>query len=93
MFLDDELEAIYKENGDSKETSFQLVNACMKRIPKPDAMSPEYFLNEVRKIEGGWKLFCKRHPEYKPNGFMDLLMTHYGWADNPSIIKYLHWDK
>lgn len=93
MFLDDELEAIYKGNGFSEETSFQLVHACIKRIPKPGAMSPECFLNEVRKIEGGWKLFCKRHPEYNPNGFRELLMIHFGWADKPSVIKYLHWDK
>ena len=57
MFLDDELEAIYTSNGFSHETSFELLKACLRRIPKPDQVRATDFLNEIRKIEGGWKLF------------------------------------
>ena len=53
MFLDDELEAIYRENGFSTETSKKLLQACVNRFPNPDGVKPGDFLNELRKIEAG----------------------------------------
>ena len=92
MFLDDELEAIFKEeDGITKEKSFRLLQACLKRIPEPDRVRPQEFLNELRKIEGGWKLFCKRHPEYRPEGFRNFMMKQCGDITSDPVLEYLHW--
>ena len=76
MFLDDELEQIYKENGFCKETSIKLIKAALNRIPKQEdasKMQPERYLNKLKQIESGWKLFCKRHTEYNPNDIKRFL--------------------
>lgn len=91
MFLDDELEAIRTEYGFAQETSFRLFQACLRRIPKPDTVRPQDFLNEIRKIEGGWKLFCKKHPEYRPEGFRDLMKKQCGDILSDPVLEYLHW--
>lgn len=91
MFLDDELEAIHTENGCNEQTSLRLYQACVKRLPKPDAVRPQDYLNEIRKIEGGWKLFCKKHPEYRPEGFRELMLKLCGDIMSDDVLKYLHW--
>lgn len=90
MFLDDELEAIYTTNGFSQETSFKLLQACLRRIPKPDQVKPTDFLNEIRKIEGGWKLFCKKHEECNPDGFRKFMIEQCNLDDR--VMDYLHWN-
>jgi len=90
MFLDNELEAIYTTNGFNPQTSFRLLQACLKRIPKPDQVRPQDFLNEIRKIEGGYKLFCKKHPEFAPNGFRKFMINHCKLEDD-RVLEYLHW--
>ena len=90
MFLDDELEAIYTTNGFNPQTSFRLLQACLKRIPKPDTVRPQDFLNEIHKIEGGWKLFCKKHSEFKPEGFKEFMIDHCKLEDD-RVLEYLHW--
>ena len=92
MFLDDELEAIYTTNGFNSETSFRLLQACLRRLPKPDQVRPQDFLNEIRKIEGGWKLFCKRHGEFKPEGFREFMKARCGDILTNPILDFLHWD-
>ena len=91
MFLDDELEAIYTEHGFSTETSVRLLKACIARIRKPeDCPRPEDFLNDIKRIENGWKLFCKRHSEFNPDG-----IKRFYCKDNnlpPKILKYMHWE-
>ena len=92
MFLDDELEQIYKENGFCKETSAKLLNAAFNRMPKQkDAlkMRPEHFLNKLRQIESSWKLFCKRHTEYDPDGIKKYFIEHVGISD--AIKNYMKW--
>ena len=67
--------------------------ACIKRIPNPKQVSPQHYLNEIRKIEGGWKLFCKRHPtKYRPEGFRDLMMKLCCDTLSKPVLEYLHWD-
>ena len=90
MFLDDELEAIYTTNGFTPKTSIRLLQACLRRIPNPDAVKPTDFLNEIRKIEGGWKLFCKKHSEFNPDGFRKFMITHCSL--NERTREYLHWN-
>ena len=90
MFLDDELESIYTENGFSQETSYKLLRACLKRIPNPDTVRATDLLNEIRKIEGGWKLFCKKHSKYKPEGFREFMISHCNLDER--VREYLHWN-
>lgn len=90
MFLDDELEAIYTTNGFNPQTSFRLLQACLKRLPKPDQVRPQDFFNEIRKIEGGWKLFCKKHPEFAPDEFQKFMIKHCKLEDD-RVLEYLHW--
>ena len=92
MFLDDELEAICQDETICEEKSFMLFQACLKRIPKPDQVRPQDFLNEIRKIEGGWKLFCKRHGEFKPEGFREFMKARCGDIMTKPILDFLHWN-
>ena len=93
MFLDDELEAIYTEHGFNPETSVRLLKACIARIRKiEDCPRPEDFLNDIKRIENGWKLFCKRHPQYRPEGFRDLMMKQCGDILSKPVLEYLHWN-
>ena len=92
MFLDDELEQIYKEHGFSKETSTKLLKAALQRMPKQEdalKMRPEYFLNRLKQIEGSWKLFCKKHAEFNPDGIKNYFINCIGITDN--IKKYMKW--
>ena len=94
MFLDEELSKIHEENGFSESTLVKLMRACFNRVPSPaDLESFQYWLNEVRKIESGWKLFCKSHPEYKEEGFR--LTAKRMWADienvEEEVYKNLGW--
>ena len=96
MFLDDELEQIYKENGFCKETSVKLLKAALNRMPKQEdalKMQPEHFLNKLKQIESGWKLFCKRHTEYDPNGIKRYFIEHIGISDAVKnyIKNYMKW--
>ncbi len=92
MFLDDELEAIYNDDDLKEQKSFRLFQACLKRIPKPEQVKPQDFLNEIHKIEAGWKLFCKRHSQYRPEGFRDLMMKQCGDILSKPVLEYLHWN-
>lgn len=51
MFLDDELEQIYKEKGVTTESSKELLQTCLKRFPNPEKCSNMTFLNTLRQIE------------------------------------------
>ena len=92
MFLDEELESICQDETINKEKSLKLVQACLNRLPNPEQVSPQDFLNEIRKIEGGWKLFCKRHTQYNPEGFRKCMMKQCEDLLSKPILEYLHWD-
>ena len=52
MFLDDELEAIYQENGDSDMTSAKLLKACIMRVrPLSECRNGEEFLNNIKRSD------------------------------------------
>lgn len=89
MFLDEELEVIYKEKGVNTESSKELLQTCLKRLPNPEKCSNNTFLNTLRQIEGSWKLFCSRHKEYKPDGIRNFIMSQM--ALSKQIKDYLHW--
>lgn len=92
MFLDDELEAIYTTNGCNKETPSMLMKACLKRLPKPGHKGVGDYFNEIRKIEASWKLFCKRHGEYNPEGFKEYMKVLCADILTEPMLKLLHWD-
>lgn len=65
MFLDDELEQIHAQKGkDEKEKLTSMLQAMVRRMPTEQelpALAPWDFLNVIKQIDNGWRLFCKRH--------------------------------
>ena len=75
MFLDDELEEVYKKKGcDPIMASGTLFATCVKRMLDPEKNSVEDCISQWRRIDNGWRLFCKKHPELSPDGFKDVLI-------------------
>lgn len=93
MFLDEELELIHNDSSvEDKDKSVALLEACTKRLPDAIKVSPTDFLNEVKKVESGWRLFCKNHPKYKPDGLRKCLEKLWGDALTQPIKSYLGWN-
>lgn len=90
MFLDEELNKIHEEGGFCEETSVKLIQACFNRLPKPEDLTSRDYINEIKKIEGSWRLFCKSHVEYNPDGFRIATMFTGGAVGKP-IYKALNW--
>lgn len=70
MFLDDELEQVLlakelKTKEDVFELSKNLLQCMINRVPLPDEVSTDNFITEIKKIDNGWRLFCKKHPTLK----------------------------
>lgn len=64
MFLDEELEQILfakevKTKEDVDELSRDLLKCMINRVPKPFEVSTHDFLTEIKRIDNGWRLFCK----------------------------------
>lgn len=58
MFLDEELEAIVKEDSNiTMETVKKLLNACFNRIPDAKTCDTTTFLNSLKQVENSWRLF------------------------------------
>lgn len=89
MFLDEELEQIYKENGPSSNTREKLYRALINRMLDINKQTPSNFLTGLKQIDNAWRLFCKRHPdEYEPEGFRNCIRK----ADKDGkFIKALNW--
>lgn len=72
MFLDEELEQILfakelKTKEDVNELSRDLLKCMINRVPKPFEVSTHDFLTEIKRIDNGWRLFCKKHPTLELN--------------------------
>ena len=72
MFLDEELEQILlakevKTKEDVVELSKNLLQCMINRVPNPNEVSTHDFITEIKKIDNGWRLFCKNHPTLKFN--------------------------
>lgn len=70
MFLDEELEQILfakevKTKEDIAELGYRLLQCMINRVPKPNEVSAHDFLTEIKKIDNGWRLFCKNHSTLK----------------------------
>ena len=66
MFLDEELEQILlakevKTKEDVLKLSKNLLQCMINRVPNPNEVSTHDFITEIKKIDNGWRLFCKKH--------------------------------
>lgn len=95
MFLDEELEQILlskevKTKEDAIELSNKLLQCMIDRVPTPNEVSTQDYLTEIKKIDNGWRLFCKNHPtlELNENFWRNQALR----ADvNGNIKKILGW--
>lgn len=79
MFLDEELEqTLFAKELKTKEDIIELAKdflQCMiNRVPNPNEVSTYDFITEIKKIDNGWRLFCKKHPTLK---FKEDFWRHY----------------
>ena len=70
MFLDEELKQILlakelKTKEDVVELAKDLLQCMINRVPTPNEVSTQDFLTEIKKIDNGWRLFCKNYPTLK----------------------------
>ena len=70
MFLDEELKPILfakelKTKEDVAELSKSFLQCMINRVPNPNEVSTHDFITEIKKIDNGWRLFCKKHPTLK----------------------------
>ena len=70
MFLDEELEQILfakelKTEEDVDKLARDFLQCMINRIPNPNEVSTHDYLTEIKKIDNGWRLFCKNHPTLK----------------------------
>lgn len=95
MFLDEELEQILlakelKTKEDVDELAKTLLQCMINRVPEPHKVSTHDFITEIKKIDNGWRLFCKKHLTLKLNE--DFWRNHALRADvNDNIKKILGW--
>ena len=90
MFLDEELEQILfakelKTKEDVAELSRDLLKCMINRVPKPLEVSTHDFLTEIKKIDNGWRLFCKNHPTLNLNE--NFWRNHVLRADKDGNVK------
>ena len=87
MFLDEELEKIYKEHKDnSVECLNMLIRAMATRLK--ELADPEIFLTTLKQIDNSWRLFAKRNKGINPNTWREFIKCH---DKNGEIIKILNW--
>ena len=90
MFLDEELEQILfakelKTKEDVVEFSKELLRCMINRVPNPHEVSTHDFFIEIKRIDNGWRLFCKKHPELKINE--DFWRNHVLHKDEEGKFK------
>lgn len=95
MFLDEELEqTLFAKELKTKEDIIELAKdflRCMiNRLPNSDEVSMQDCLTEIKKIDNGWRLFCKKHPTLKFKE--DFWRNHVLSNDkNGKFKKALNW--
>ena len=90
MFLDEELEQILlakelKTKEDVVELSKTFLQCMINRVPEPHKVSTHDFLTEIKKVDSGWRLFCKNHPTLKLNE--DFWRNHVLYKDEEGKFK------
>lgn len=83
MFLDDELDLIWRQFIPQDERVMLLIEACQKRFGNPHYIGIKAWVNNVKKAEFSWQLFAKRHPEIKPDGLRNIVVE--AWNETLAI--------
>lgn len=90
MFLDEELEQILlakelKTKEDAIELQYRFLKCMINRVPAPFEVSTQDYLTEIKKIDNGWRLFCKNHPTLNLNE--DFWRCYILCADESGKVK------
>ena len=93
MFLDDKLEQIYNDGMEEGLPLSVITGKLHKELwsivtggeePKTPT-EVQAFLTRVRKVEWSWRLFAKRHKDFKVDGFKELVLESAG--DKREVFK------
>lgn len=96
MFLDDKLTEIFEEGAFNEapmvDTCQALLDECVSRIPNPNTCSVQTWINSIKQIENGWRLFCKKYPMFNPDGFKNAMLNRTNHNSKYNYIyKRLGW--
>ena len=84
MFLEDELNEAYAKMADNKI----MVDILVSRLPDPNIVGVDGFLNEIKKVHFIWKKFCATHPQYNPEGFKRIMLS--ASKDNEQVKEHFN---
>lgn len=73
-FLTDELEQAFSSTTNAVERARKVGGLLIARIPKPD-VGTNTFLNTLKGIDASYKYFCNKHPEFKEDGFRNIVLS------------------
>ena len=83
MFLDEELKQMLlakelKTKEDVAKLSKNFLQCMINRVPNPNEVSTQDFLIEIKKIDNGWRLFCKNHSnlKFKEDFWRNHVLSH-----------------
>ena len=82
MFIDELFEKYLIEDGLTYGDAIQKV--CQEKLSTDDGKN----FATVKQIDGGFRLFCKRHPETDTE-----LVRKYVKIRSPRLYKAIGWDK
>lgn len=95
MFLDEELEQIHaQEDTNLRDKSMLMLEALTSHMPSEEeirTISISDFCSTIKRIDNGWRLFCRRHPnEYNTNAWRNQVLK----ADiEGKLSKALGWEE
>lgn len=90
MFLEDELNKIYNEEGVTQDSTFKMIKAIHERTPDPKNGIDDY-INAVRRNDYIWHSFCKGKPQLNPEGYRVFMLRNLNNADTLRAIQIFKW--
>ena len=72
-FLTDRLENIHNSDIPKRDRNIKIIEELRNEIPNPEKVSVAEFINKLKSIEYSYKLFVKKHSEYKESFFRDMI--------------------
>lgn len=75
MFLDDELDLIWRQHSDipQSERVKLLIKACQERFGNLRDIGIRAWVTNIKRAELCWQLFAKKHPEINPDGLRNIV--------------------
>lgn len=96
-FLSEVLEEIHNSPISLEERAKKIGEELKSRVPSPEGLSPEEWLNKIKCIDNSYRYFCKQHTQYKLDGFRNQLLPKSEEHD-PKVLdlhqrvrRYLNW--